>query len=264
MLFRYNHLMETVKFIVPVYGIKPLKGEPIQLEKDVVLRSVNLLENEHEIFKKHSMRMGYEAVLDVDYTFDDGASEPIPGISIKLLNMIDAAFVVYGEGKAGLAAILPADDSSGYGGFILSNASPRYEEYLDKEIDTEFATYYANFKKAYDMRPMAFDIFRRSQERFSNNDRTIDSCTVLESILVPKGERSKKSFIVSGLKIMGYEKEKIECIEKLVDYRNAIIHADRERLLSLFTGATYTHSWFEDTFKFVREILFKYVEKPWD
>ena len=256
--------MKTVKFLVPVYGVKPLKGDPIQLDDGVLLRGVKLLENEHEIFKKHNMRTGYDIVLEVDYSFDeDDPSEPLPGISIRLLNMIDAALVVYGEGRAGLAAILPADDS-GYMGFILSQYKPQYSEYLDKEIDSGFVTYFTNFKKAYDMRPMAFDIFRRSQERFSKNDKTIDSCTALESILVPKGERSKKSFIINGLKIMGYEKEQIEHIEKLVDYRNAIIHADREKLLSLLTGATYTSSWFEDTFKLVREILFKYVEKPWD
>lgn len=256
--------MNKIKILVPVYGVKTVNDSPLKLEESIILRNVKLLDKEHELFKKHGLRGGYDAVLEIDYSFDENdPSEPYPGIFIRLLNMIDAAFVVYGEGKTGLAGIIP-DDASGFAPFTLSNASPRYEEYLDKDINAEFVTYYTNFKKAYDMRPMAFDIFRRSQERFSNNDRTIDSCTVLESILVPKGERSKKSFIITGLKIMGYEKEQIERIEKLVDYRNAIIHADREKLLSLLTGATYTHFWFEDTFRLVREILFKYVEKPWD
>lgn len=256
--------MKTAKFLVPIYGVKPLKGDPLQLEDGILLRGVKLLENEHEIFKKHNMRSGYDVVLEVDYSFDeDDPSEPLPGISIRLLNMIDAAFVVYGEGKAGLAAILAADDS-GYLGFILSQFNPQHAEYLDKEIDADFVSYFSSFKKAYDMRPMAFDIFRRSQERFANNDKTIDSCTALESILVPKGERQKKAFIVNGLKIMGYGKDEIERIEKLVDYRNAIIHADREKLLSLYGRGAYTHSWFEDTFSLVREILFKYAQKPWD
>ncbi len=256
--------MKTVKFLVPVYGIKPLKGDPIQLDDGVLLRGVKLLENEHEIFKKHNMRTGYDIILEVDYSFDeDDSSEPFPGISIRLLNMIDAAFVVYGNGRAGLAAILPADDSE-HMGFILSQYQPQYSEYLDKEIDSDFVDYFSNFKSAYDMRPMAFDIFRRSQERFSNNDKTIDSCTALESILVPKGERQKKSFIINGLKIMGCGKDEIERVEKLVDYRNAIIHADREKLLGLYGRGAYTHSWFEDTFLLVREILFRYAEKPWD
>lgn len=257
--------MQIVKYIIPIYGIKNVEDSPLQLDKNVVLRTVKLFENEHELFKKNKMRIGYEAVLEVDYSFNEkDASEPLPGISINLLNMIDAALVVYGKGKAGLAAIIPADDSSGYHSYILSNASPSYKDYLDKDINADFVSYFENFKKAYDMRPLAFDLFRRSQERYTHNDRTIDSCTVLESILVPKGEKSKKSFIVSGLKIMGFKKEEIARIEKLVDYRNAIIHADREKILRLLSGAEYTHSWFEDIFILVREILYKYVEKPWD
>ena len=51
--------------------------------------------------------------------------------------------------------------------------------------------------------------------------RTIDSCTVLESILVPKGEKSKK-FDYWWFKIMGFKKDKVVQIQKLVDYRNAI------------------------------------------
>lgn len=256
--------MKTKKYIVPIYGIKPLRESPLQLQENVILRSIKLLENEHEIFKKHQMRTGYEAVLEVDYSFDEAdTSEPLPGISINLLNMIDASLVVYGEGKAGLAAIIPADGSVG-GGFILPHAKPSFGEYLDKEINADFVTYFTNFKIAYDMRPLAFDLFRRSQERFTNNDRTIDSCTVMESIFVPKGEKSKKSFILSGLKIMGFGIDEIGRIEKLVDYRNAIIHADREKILRLLSGADYAHSWFEDTFSLVREILFKYVEKPWN
>jgi len=257
--------MKTVKFIVPVYGLKSLRESPLQLQENVILRSVKLLENEHELFKKNKMRTGYEAVLEVDYTFDENnPSEPYPGMSINLLNMIEASFVVYGQGKAGIAAFIPADDSSGYYPYIVTRETPQYDDYIDKEINSDFVTFFEKFKKAYNLRPIAFDLFRRSQERYTNNDRTIDSCTVLESILVPKGERSKKSFIVSGLKIMGFEKEEIERIEKLVDYRNAIIHADREKILRLNSGADYTFSWFEETFKLVRRILSKYVGSPWD
>lgn len=256
--------MRTIKYIVPIYGVKPLRESPLQLQNDVILRSVRLLDNEQEIFEKHNMRTGYESVLEVNYSFDeDNPSEPLPGISINLLNMIDASLVVYGEGKPGLAAILPADGSVG-GGFILSHYNPSFGDYLDKELNSDYISYFEKFKNAYDMRPLAFDLFRRSQERFTNNDKTIESCTVLESILVPKGEKSKKSFILNGMKIMGFVADEIARIEKLVDYRNAIIHADREKILRLLSGTDYTHSWFEDAFKLVREILYKYVEKPWD
>ncbi len=247
--------MKTIKYVVPIYGIKMLESSPIEIESNVILRNTKLLEREDKVFEKLHLRSDYRVVIQIYYTFDESdASEPYPGISLKLLNIIDASLVVYGEGQVGLAAIIPDDTSTGV---ILSYANPHFQEYLDKKIDGQFVEYYAKFKKAYNMRPMAFDIFRRSQERISNNDRTIDSCTILESILVPKGERSKKSFILNGLKIMGYGTHEIGRIEKLVDYRNAIIHADREKLLSLLTGAAYT-------FKLVRAILYKFVESPWD
>lgn len=71
----------------------------------------------------------------------------------------------------GVAAVFPVSRDSG---FILSSASPRYEEFLDKDLDENFILYYKNFVKAYYMRPLAFDIYRRSQEKFTNNDKTID------------------------------------------------------------------------------------------
>lgn len=256
--------MKNVKFLVPVYGIKRVNAEALQLEATVMLRGVKILENEHKIFSDLGLRPNFNAVLEIDYSFDEeDSSEPYPGISIRLLNMIDASFVVYDEGRAGLAAIIPAEDS-GHVPLTLSSANPQYAEYLEHNIKEEFVTYYNKFKVAYNMRPMAFDMFRRSQERFNNNDRTIDSCTVLESILVPKGERSKRSFIVNGLKIMGYGEDEADRIGKLVEYRNAIIHADREKLNSLYRGTLYTLGWFEETFKLVRKILYRYVEKPWD
>lgn len=114
------------------------------------------------------------------------------------------------------------------------------------------------------MRPLAFDTFRRSQDRFANNDKTIDSCTVLESIFVPKGERSKKPFVLNGMKIMSFNSDEIQRIDDLIELRNEIIHADREKILKLHGSVKYTFTWFEETFKLVRQILYRYVEKPWN
>ena len=113
------------------------------------------------------------------------------------------------------------------------------------------------------MRPVAFDVYRRSCDRFSNNDRTIDSCTVLESLFVPLGERSKKSFTLNGLNILMFSTNEIKTIDDLIEYRNAIINADRKRQLKLLTGSKYTYKWFEDVFKLIRRILYKYVDNPW-
>jgi len=63
--------MNKAKSLVPVYGVKTVKDSPLQLEKDIILRNVKLLDKEHEVFKKHGLRSGYDAVLEIDYSFDE-------------------------------------------------------------------------------------------------------------------------------------------------------------------------------------------------
>lgn len=255
--------MRTKKYLAPIYGLKTGLKSSIKIDKNIILRNIDLLSKEYKLFEENGLRASYNMVLEINYQFDENdPSEPMPAMSINVINKIDAALLVYGEGVVGVAAIIPASKNEGLP-YIISHAKPNYREYLDKEIDEEFVIYYKKFLKAYNMRPIAFDWHRRSQDRFANNDRTIDSCTVLESIFVPKGERSKKSFILSGMKIMGFEKEDVDKIDSLIEYRNAIIHADREKQLRLLSGSKYTFSWFEDTFKLMRKILYNYVEKPW-
>lgn len=250
------------KFIAPIYGLKSGLKQSIQLDKNLLLRNIDLFKKEHDKLKKFGISTSCNVFLEIDYEYHpNDPSEPHPGIELNILNKFDAALTVYGKGKVGVAAVFSATRDSCY---ILSSTQPRYEECLDKDIDKSFTLYYKNFSKAYDMRPMAFDIFRRSQDRFTDNDRTVDSCTILESIFVPKGERSKKSFIINGMKIMGFGQYEVDRTDNLVEYRNAIIHADRDKILKLLVGAKYTHSWFEDTFELVREILFKFVENPWN
>lgn len=249
------------KYLAPIYGLKSGLKKDIQLDKNLLLRNIDLLAKEHERLKKFRISTSCNVFLEVDYIYNSNdPSEPYPGIELKILNKFDAALTVFGKGKVGVAAVFSATRGSCY---ILSSTQPRYEEYLDKDIDENFVSYYKNFSKSYDMRPMAFDLFRRSQDGFANNDRTIDSCTILESIFVPKGERSKKSFILNGMKIMGFGQDEVDRIDNLVEYRNAIIHADRDKILKLLVGAKYTHLWFEDTFELIREILYRYAENPW-
>jgi len=253
------------KFLAPIYGLKKTPKQSIKLDKSILIRAVDLLTEENKYFEKFGLKGSYDAVLEVNYEFNsDNPSEPFPGLFINLINKIDASLVVYGDGVVGVAGVAPApkEEFSG-GGILSSSARPRYEEKLDKEIDENFAVYYKKFVIAYDMRPVAFDVYRRSCDRFSNNDRTIDSCTVLESLFVPLGERSKKSFILNGLNILMFSTDEIKTIDDLIEYRNVIIHADRKRQLKLLTGSKYTYKWFEDVFKLIRRILYKYVDNPW-
>lgn len=252
-------------FLAPIYGLEVSLKKNTKLDSNLLLRNINLSKKEYEFFEKRGLRASYDAVLEIDYQYDPtDPIEPYPGISLNVVNKFDSALQVYGDGVVGVAGIFPASKSSGLGGIILYSAKTRLGEGLDKEIDDDFVHYYESFIKAYNMRPLAFDIYRRSRDRFANNDRAIDSCTVLESIFVPQGEKSKKPFVLNGIKIMGFGADDINLIDDLIEYRNAVIHADRDKQLKLLSGPKYTHKWFEETFKLVRKILYGYVENPWD
>mgnify|MGYP001592004209 CR=1 FL=1 len=253
------------KFLAPIYGLKKSPRKIIKLEGNILIRAVDIIKDEYKYFKKFGLNGNYDGVLEINYKFDpNNPSEPFPGLFINLINKFDASLVVYGDGVVDVAGVVPVQNEEFSGGGILSSSTkPRYEEKLDKDIDEKFAAYYRSFVKAYDMRPVAFDIYRRSCDRFANNDRTIDSCIILESLFIPQGERSKKPFILYGLNLLKFNAVEIKRIDDLIDYRNAIIHADRKKQLKLLTGPKFSHKWFEDTFKLVRKILYKYVESPW-
>lgn len=252
------------KFLAPIYGLKKSLKKKVKLDNNLLLRNIDLLKKEYEFFEKHGLRASYKAVLEIDYQYNpDNASEPYPGISLNIVNKFDSALLVYGDGIVGVAGIFPVSKTSGLEGVILYSSKTRYGEGLDKEINDNFVLYYKNFIKAYDMRPLAFDVYRRSRDRFANNDKAIDSCTVLESIFVPRGERLKKSFILNGMNILGFTEENIENIDDLIEYRNAVIHADMTKQHKLLSGPKYTHKWFEGAFELIRKILYRYVEAPW-
>ena len=254
------------KFLAPIYGLKKSLKRELKLDKHMLLRQLNLFKEEYKLFEEYGIRASCDAVLEINYQYDtDNPSEPHPGISLNVVNRFDSALLVYGDndGGVGIAGIFPATANKDLG-VTLFTAKTRYEEGLDKEIDYGFAIYYKMFTKAYNMRPLAFDVFRLSRGRFANNDKTIDSCTVLECIFVPEGERGKKSFILNGMGIMGFNPDEINRIDDLIEYRNAIIHADRDKILKLLGSAKYAYTWFGSTFELVRRILYLYVESPWN
>lgn len=256
--------LEKQTFLAPIYGLERSLKKNIQLDSNLLLRNTDLFKKEYEFFEEQGLRANYEAVLEIDYQYNpEDGNEPYPGIALNIVNRFDSALLVYGDGIVGVAGIFPATKASGFRGITLYSAKTRLGEGLDEEIDGHFVLYYKNFIKAYDMRPLAFDVYRRSRGRFANNDKTVDSCTVLESIFVPRGEKSKKPFILNGLNILGFSKKDIEAIDNLIEYRNAVIHADMAKQHKLLSGSKYTHSWFENTFRLIRKILYRYVENPW-
>lgn len=253
------------KFLAPIYGLRASLKKNLKLDNRLSLRNIDLFKKEYKFFEKHGLKANYNVVLEIDYQYNPNkASEPYPGISLNIVNKFDSALPVYGDGVVGVAGIFPVLKTSGFEGVILYSSKTRYEESLDKDIDNEFALYYKNFIKAYNMRPLAFDLYRRSRDKSANNDKTIDSCIILESIFVPSGERSKKSFILNGMNILHFSNKNIEAISDLIEYRNAIIHADMNKQYKLLSGSKYTHRWFKNAFKLIRKILYRYVENPWN
>ena len=253
-------------FLAPIYGLRNSLKSNVKIDKTLLIRNASILEREDKLFASYDLKEDYKAVLEINYCFDSqDPSEPFPNLFLNTINKFDSSLVVYGDGKVGIAAVFPKDRETNFsGGGVLFSSKVQYEEQLDKQIDSKFKTFYKQFSKAYEMRPVAFDDFRRSQDRFANNDKAIDSCTVLESIFVPRGERSKCPYILNGLKIMGFDNKEVALINDLIEYRNSIIHADRERQLKLITERKYTHQKFEETFKLIRLILFRFVKAPWE
>lgn len=259
-------MIRKQKFLAPVYGIRSGLIKDIKLNKSLLLRNINFFTKEGEFFEEYRLLGDYKIVLEIDYEYNpNDSSEPLPGVFLNIVNKFDASLVAFGEGKVGVAAVIPSPKTGEFrGGGINFYGKVSYSESLNKNLDDGFKIFYEKFSKAYDMRPVAFDIFRRIRDRFTNNDKTIDSCTLLESIFVPEEERIKKPLILNGMKIMGFKPKDLNMIDDLIEYRNAIIHANRKKQLRLLSEAKYTYKWFEDVLRLVRNILYKYIENPWD
>src|SRR3989338_5408623 len=125
------------KFLAPIYGLKKSPRQSIKLDKNILIRAVDLFAEEHKLFESFGLRGNYDGVLEVNYEYNsNNPNEPFPGIFINLINKFDASLVIYGNGIVGVTGVFPAskEDFSG-GGILSSSASPHYEERLDKEID---------------------------------------------------------------------------------------------------------------------------------
>lgn len=97
------------KFLAPIYGLKKSPRESIKLDKNILIRAVDLFANEHKNFESFGLKGSYDGVLEVNYEYDsDNPSEPFPGLFINLINKFDASLVVYGDGVVGVAGVIPA------------------------------------------------------------------------------------------------------------------------------------------------------------
>lgn len=255
-------MMTSQKFLAPIYGLSHGLKRDVSINSNLLIRNIKIPE-EINISRKFGLQGNYPIILEIIYEYDpSNSNEPFPGISLNVTNKFEASLNVFGDGQTGIAAVLPDPKQDNFsGGYINFSGKVPIGECLEKDLDDKYIAYYDHFSNAYDMRPVAFDVFRRSQERFSTNDKTIDSCIVLESIFVPPEERSKRPFILNGMKIMGFDSQSVNKIAALINYRNALIHANRKEQLKLLSK--YTHVWFEEALNLVRNILYKFVQNPW-
>ena len=120
------------KFLVPIYGLKTSLKNDIKLNSNLLLRNINLLKKEHELFEKYGLRATYNTVLEVNYKYDlEDASEPLPGIFLNIVNKFDASLTIFGDGKVGVAAVFPySKDGSFPGGGISFSGKVRYDVYI--------------------------------------------------------------------------------------------------------------------------------------
>lgn len=254
---------KELKLIVPISGLGWIAND-LQLDKDIKIRFINEA-TENELLQKAGFNsIKYKCVAEINYKFDaDEASEPYPKVDF-VLKRLESALRVYHPGFIALAGIIAVP---GYSPFpyirnLSVNGHPPYN--IEKEKLETFPDFWKKFNEAYVKKPIAFDIYNKSQDRYAPNDVAIDLSIVLESIFVPEKSRGeKKVFITQGIRILGYNEKDQTMLADLYEYRNSIIHGNLAKQLQLLSGAKYTIIWFEEIVELVRKILVNYVEKPW-
>lgn len=254
-------MKNKVKVILPIYGLSKNLSEKASLSRGLLIRPIDLLKNEHGSFKKYGIHNYSNTLIEINYEYDeDDPNEPYPAVEINFVQKIESALRVYGFGSVGIAAII---FGSSFNTIIRSTHNPLWHDNLKEQLN-DFPEFFNKYQKAYNLRPMAFQSYSRSRERVANNDKTVDCCTTLESLFVPRDEWKKSPFILQGLSIMGFEEKERRAVDDLIKYRNSIIHADSRKILNLLGGPKYTLSWFEETFELVRKVLIKFIEKPFE
>jgi hypothetical protein len=254
---------KELKLIVPISGLGWIVNN-LQLDKDIKIRFLDL-NGEDELLQKSGFNsIKYKCVAEIDYKFDaDEASEPYPKVDF-LLKRLESALRIYHPGFIALAGIIavPNDSPFPYIRNLSVNGHPQYN--IEKEKLEKFPDFWKKFNKAYVKKPIAFDMYNKSQDRYAPNDVAIDLSIVLESIFVPEKSRGeKKVFITQGVRILGYDEKDQTMLADLYEYRNSIIHGNLAKQHQLLSGAKYTVIWFEELVELVRKILVNYAEKSW-
>jgi hypothetical protein len=236
----YNMRMtSTLRAICPIYGLGWVTSD-LQIRADTVLRFIDLINNESdEITSTGLHAASYKCVLEISQKYDPKDYSIDAWLNIQeIVFKIESALRIYHEGRIGVAAIIYFESDQRQSARILDGFIPNGQEdyQIDKAKLKSLPEFFADFEKAFNEKPVALQYFSRSQQRYANNDKSIDLCTALESLFVPNNSRgAKKVFLTQGVNILGFSIAETQMIGDLYDYRNTIIHGDHRERTAIFS-----------------------------
>ena len=264
MKFMTSKKFKTIKIIAPIYEYGLILINPLILEKDIKIRRINYPEEPELIEENLKLpSFKYSCITEIRYTFDPrDINEPFPNIG-QLLAKIEIALRIFNGGAIGFAGIISQPKILPFP-MVLSRVAPTGENKykIDKDKLKEFPEFYKKFKIAYSKKQVAFDWFSKSYFDVPAN-KFIDYCICLENLFVPPNENRKKSFILQGIILLNIDVNKNK-IETLIDYRNAIIHADSSKQHKILKDKIWSTYMFINNYEeMLRKILQIYIEKQW-
>ena len=258
--------MKKVKVLLALYGALRLKNN-LKLDDKVLVRSIGTLNNEENLFKFVNWRIygratcPYDWVIEFDYKYDENdASEPYPKLLINN-GYIECSRRLFYKHDVGFAAL--AIDVNNPKNYLISSKMPSNIIFEAFDGSIEFSDFWEKYTSAYQKKPAAYEYFSQALN-YPNGIKSILFCSSLESLFVPDDEKSKKrDFVIQGAKILGFSNKEQDYLKDLFEYRNAYIHADKKKQLSLLSGPKFTLKWYEECEEVIRKALFNHVYKSW-
>jgi hypothetical protein len=258
-----NKQTKTIMILVPIYGLGWTLNN-IKIDTNIEIRFINELKKESELLKKTGFNwVKYKCLLAIRYSYNSqGVNEPYPALQF-LLDEIQAALRIFNPGFISFSGIISKPKVQPFPLTIDSailGGPPFYK--IDKIKLSKFPDFYQKFKLVYNKKKIAFDWFNKSYSEVPVN-KVIDYCICLESLFVPPNSYEKKKFILQGLKLLNFSQQECDKTGILYDYRNAVIHADYQKILKIIKQYKITNNFYDICEKILREILELYIEKPW-
>jgi len=171
-------------------------------------------------------------------------------------NYIEYGLRLFYKHDVGFAALVVGIDNPKK--YLISNRMPSSVAFEEFDNNIEFSDFWEKYIYAYQKKPAAYEYFSQALN-YPNSIKSILFCSLLESLFVPEDERSKKrDFVLQGARILGFSKQE-NYLNDLFEYRNAYVHADKKKQLSLLSSPKYLSKWWEECEEVIRKVLFKHI-----